>query len=120
MASKLRIKVYFADAPDRARSFCLKAFLDAADGLAGGGITTIRESRFYLELAPQTTIRVPGCANALIDVDAQRGILILDDLLAGGARFCSAREAFTDTPTSKTPQQTLGRQSCMERVRQHV
>src|SRR3546814_20059207 len=76
MASKLRIKVYFADAPDRARSFCLKAFLDSADGLAGGGITTIREARFYLELAPQTTIRVPGCANALIDVDAQRGIQI--------------------------------------------
>src|SRR3546814_9412241 len=38
MASKLRIKVYFADAPDRARSFCLKAFLDSADGLAGGEI----------------------------------------------------------------------------------
>src|SRR3546814_19963434 len=56
-------------------------------------------------LFPYTTLFRSGCANALIDVDAQRGILILDDLLAGGARFCSAREAFTDTQTAQTLEQ---------------
>lgn len=99
MASKLRIKVCFADAPDRVHSFCLKAFLDAADD--GGGITTIREARFYRELAPHTRMRVPDCANAIIDSDAQRGILILDDLIAEGARFCSAREAFSAEQTAQ-------------------
>jgi hypothetical protein len=105
MASKLRIRVRFANAPDRVHAFCLKAFFDAADAASAGGETTIREARFYLELAPQTDMRVPGCANALIDAHAGRGILILDDLIAAGARFCSAREAFSTAQCAQSLEQ---------------
>ena len=94
MASKARIAVRFANAPDTVRSYCLKAFLDAEADAAHGGLTTIRESRFYLELAPRITMRVPRCVNAIIDEENQRGILVMNDLVADGARFCSALDPF--------------------------
>lgn len=105
MAAKLRIRVRFANAPERVHAFCLKAFLDDTAGASDGGTTTIREARFYLELAPHTGMRVPGCANALIDERTGRGILILDDLIAAGARFCSARKAFTATQAAQSLEQ---------------
>lgn len=95
MASKARIAVRFAHAPDRTHHYCLKAFLDDEADATNGGITTIRESRFYLELAPRITMRVPRCINAVIDEAAQRGILAMNDLVADGARFCSALEPFS-------------------------
>jgi aminoglycoside/choline kinase family phosphotransferase len=94
MASKARIAVRFADDTATERHYCLKAFLDDEAQAEHGGITTIRESRFYLDIAPRITMRVPRCVDAVIDTGAQRGILIMNDLIADGARFCSALEPF--------------------------
>lgn len=105
MASQARIAVRFANTPDTVRTYCLKAFLDAEADAAHGGLTTIRESRFYLELAPRITMRVPRCVNAIIDEVGQRGILVMNDLIADGARFCSALEPFDADDAAQTLEQ---------------
>lgn len=105
MASKARIAVCFADAPQRPRHYCLKAFLDEEADATNGGATTIRESRFYRELAPRITMRVPRCINAAIDEAAQRGILAMNDLVAEGAQFCSALEPFTADDAAQSLEQ---------------
>ena len=105
MASKARITVRFANAPDMPRHYCLKAFLDAEADAAHGGLTTIRESRFYLELAPKITMRVPRCVHAVIEEAGQRAILVMNDLVADGARFCSALEPFGADEAAQTLEQ---------------
>lgn len=90
MASKVRIAVRFENDPDRVHRYCLKAFLGFDTDP-----TTIREGQFYTRIAPHLTMRLPGCPAAIFDHRAQRGILVLQDLIAAGARFCSALEPFT-------------------------
>lgn len=97
MASKARIAVRFENDPEQVHAYCLKAFLDNEGDPSLGGSTTIREADFYTEIAPQLTMRLPSCASAVVDREAQRGILILEDLIIAGARFCSALEPFDST-----------------------
>ncbi|MCE7795434.1 aminoglycoside phosphotransferase family protein [Sphingobium sufflavum] len=92
MASKVRIRVRFrGDAT--LHDYCLKAFL-GEPGL-GGGQTTIREGRFYTDIAPHTTMRLPHVPAVILDEEKGQGILIMEDMIAAGARFCSALEPFT-------------------------
>ncbi|MDE2596996.1 MAG: phosphotransferase [Sphingomonadales bacterium] len=95
MATKVRFRVTFAghEAP---RSYCLKAFLDVDEAVArgGGGLTTVREADFYALIAPHVAVRVPQCVASVIDREGQQGLIIMRDLVADGARFCSALEAF--------------------------
>lgn len=93
MASKARVAIRFENEPKRVHAFCLKAFLD--DEINMGGPTTIREADFYSEIAPQLTMRTPRCPVVVLDRVTQNGILIMEDLIAAGARFCSALEPFT-------------------------
>lgn len=95
MATKVRFTVTFAgqDAP---RAYCLKAFLDVDPVIAkGGGSTTVREADFYAQVAPHVDVRVPSCVASVVDRDAPLGVIIMRDLIADGARFCSAQEAFS-------------------------
>lgn len=92
MASKVRIRVRFeGDATDH--NYCLKAFL-GEPGL-GGGQTTIREGKFYTDIAPHTTMRLPRVPAVILDEEKGQGILVMEDMIAAGARFCSALEPFT-------------------------
>ncbi len=91
MATKVRFTVNF---DGRTEGFCLKAFLDVDAENAKGGSTSIREADFYSRLAPQLSVRVPACVAAVVDRDAQLGIIIMRDLVRDGARFCTALEAF--------------------------
>jgi aminoglycoside phosphotransferase (APT) family kinase protein len=93
MASKIRFTVRFDNDPDRVHGFCLKAFLGGDQEF--GGITTIREADFYTGIAPHISMRVPRCANVILDRAGRRGILIMEDLIAAGAHFCSALEPLT-------------------------
>ena len=103
MASKVRIKVRFENDPQTEHAFCLKAFLDAENGM--GGPTTIREGLFYLDLAPHTSMRTPKCANVLLNRVENSGILVMNDLVAEGARFCSALEPFDANRASQSLEQ---------------
>ncbi|MET0241682.1 MAG: aminoglycoside phosphotransferase family protein [Sphingobium sp.] len=92
MASKVRIKVRFANDPETVHAFCLKAFLGEQ---GAGGLTTIREGKFYTDIAPATTMRLPKVPAVILDQENGEGILIMEDMIAAGARFCSALEPFT-------------------------
>lgn len=92
IASKVRIRVRFANDPEVEHAYCLKAFWEIP---GGGGLTTIREGKFYRDIAPETTMRLPKVPAIVLDEEKGEGILIMDDLIAAGARFCTALEPFT-------------------------
>lgn len=94
MATKVRFTLRF-DGSDELHAFCLKGFLDVGDAASQGGATTVLEADFYDRIAPQVGVRVPECVAAIIDRAAPLGVIIMRDLIAEGARFCTALEAFT-------------------------
>ncbi|HRC56457.1 MAG TPA: hypothetical protein PKU97_11065, partial [Kofleriaceae bacterium] len=47
------------------------------------------------KVAPAVGVRVPECVAAVIDRDAQQAVIVMRDLIADGARFCSALEDFS-------------------------
>jgi len=94
VATKVRFAVAF-DGSDEKQSFCLKGLLDVDEMTARGGATCVLEADFYCKVAPSVDIRVPDCVSAVVDREAQQGVIIMRDLIVGGARFCSALEAFT-------------------------
>lgn len=104
MATKVRFTVRF-DGSDELHAFCLKGFLDVGDAASQGGATTVLEADFYAKIAPQVGVRVPECIAAIIDREAPLGVIIMRDLIAAGARFCSALEAFTADEAADSLQQ---------------
>jgi len=104
MATKVRFTVRF-DGSEELHAFCLKGFLDVEGGASQGGATTVLEADFYDKIAPQVGVRVPECVAKIIDRDAPLGVIIMRDLIAQGARFCSALEAFTADEAAESLQQ---------------
>lgn len=94
MAAKVRIAVRFATEPERAHHYCVKGFLDTDLDRQGTGAVTTRESRFYTDVAPHISMRVPGCPRAVTDESGQ-AIMILEDVIAGGGTFCDTHSPFT-------------------------
>ena len=80
---------------DAPRAYCIKGLLDVDEMTARGGSTNVLEADFYAKVAPTVDVRVPFCVAAIADRDIQQGAIIMRDLIAGGARFCSALEAFS-------------------------
>lgn len=94
VATKVRFAVTFAGGGEP-EAFCLKGLLDVDEQTARGGPTCVLEADFYCKVAPTVNVRVPECVVAAIDREAQQAVIIMRDLIAGGARFCSALEAFS-------------------------
>ena len=94
MATKVRFKVAW-DGGRQSAALCLKAFLDVDEATARGGTTTIIEADFYDRIAPGSSVRVPACVATLCDRANPQGVIIMRDLIADGARFCSALEPFS-------------------------
>jgi hypothetical protein len=93
VAAKVRFGVRFANDPDTTHRFCLKAML-SADKARMAGATAVREAEFYARIAPHVLLRVPRTI-AVIDQDGSSALLIMEDLIHAGARFCSALDPFT-------------------------
>jgi hypothetical protein len=93
VATKVRFAVTFAGGARE--QFCLKGLLDVDEMTARGGSTCVLEADFYGKVAPTIDVRVPDCVATVIDREAQQGVIVMRDLIADGARFCSALEAFT-------------------------
>ena len=102
MATKVRFTATF---DGRTEGFCLKAFLDVDAENAKGGVVSIKEADFYAELAPQLSVRVPKCVAAIVNRDAQLGVIIMRDLVRDGARFCTALEAFDVAAVARSLEQ---------------
>lgn len=103
MATKVRFAVHFGGTEGPPQAFCLKGFLDV-DGAAGGA-TTVLEADFYREIAPVISVRTPTCVNTVIDREGPQGVVIMRDLIAEGARFCTALEAFTPDEAAQSLEQ---------------
>jgi aminoglycoside phosphotransferase (APT) family kinase protein len=94
MATKVRFVAHFDDGGEAA--LCLKAFLDLDDAmLRGGGATTLKEAEFYTKLAPHMDVTVPTLVASATSHDPALGLIVMRDLVAEGAHFCSALEPFT-------------------------
>jgi len=104
VATKQRFTVRF-EGGDAVHALCLKSILDVDNPATAGGSTTVLEADFYRRIAPKLGVRVPTLVSAVIDREAPLGIIIMRDLIAEGARFCSALEAFTADETAQSLEQ---------------
>jgi hypothetical protein len=93
VATKVRFTVRF-EGLDEPQAFCAKGLLDVDEGTAKGGSTMIREGDFYSRVGPRVEVRTPECVAAIADRTAQQGIVLMRDLIAQGAKFCSALDPF--------------------------
>lgn len=93
VATKVRFTVRF-EGLDELQVFCAKGLLDVDEGTAKGGPTMIREGDFYSRVGPRVAVRTPECVAAIADRTGQQGIVIMRDLIAGRAKFCSALDPF--------------------------
>lgn len=94
VATKVRFVVIFDGLADT-QAFCAKGLLDVDAAASKGGPTMIREADFYTRVGPNVAVNTPTCVAAITDREAQQGIVVMRDLIAAGARFCSALEPFT-------------------------
>jgi len=94
MAAKVRIAVRFANDPERVHHYCVKGFLDSDLDPASTGPVTTREAHFYTAIAPHISMRVPRCPGVVTDASG-RAIMIMEDVIAGGGRFCDTHNPFT-------------------------
>lgn len=93
VATKVRFAVTFEGSDER-HGFCIKGLLDVDEMTARGGPTCVLEADFYCKVAPTVNVRVPECVAAVIDRKTEQAVIIMRDLIVGGAHFCSALEAF--------------------------
>ena len=93
VATKVRFAVRF-DGAAETEAFCIKGLLDVDEMTARGGPTMVREADFYTKVGPQVDVRTPVCVAAITDRTAMQGIVVMRDLIAAGARFCSALDPF--------------------------
>jgi hypothetical protein len=94
VATKVRFAVTFDGLADTV-GFCAKGLLDVDEMMAKGGATMIREADFYSKVGPGVAVLTPTCVAAITDRTAQQGIVVMRDLIAAGAKFCSALDPFT-------------------------
>jgi aminoglycoside phosphotransferase (APT) family kinase protein len=94
VATKVRFEVDFAGEAGT-QGFCMKGLLDVDELTARGGATCVLEADFYSHVAPTVAVRVPDCVAAVVDREAQQAVIVMRDLIAEGAHFCSALEEFT-------------------------
>ena len=84
LATKVRFGVTFANAPGSPpSSFFMKGFF--GDGAQRAWIGE-PEARFFSELAPMLDVRMPRAVYAAVDERNHHGLVILNDLVAEGAR----------------------------------
>ena len=94
VATKARFLAHPADG-GAALALCLKGLLDGDDTIRMGGSTMVKEADFYGQIAAGVKVQVPHCVTSVIDRENQQALVIMRDLIAEGATFCSALDPFT-------------------------
>jgi len=96
MASKMRVAVTFEGQPETVFKLCIKGFMDF-DLDTSSAIHTIsmRESAFYLEIAPHISMHTPPCVVIVKDPSQHRVVFIMADMISAGAHFYDALEPFS-------------------------
>ncbi len=92
-ATKVRIvlglKNEVAEVP---RHLCIKGILMPTGAPSTASVV---ETRFYRELSLQLPVRVPARVYAELDEPGTNGLVVMEDLIADDAEFCSALVPFT-------------------------
>ncbi len=94
VATKVRFRAAPADG-SAPLALCIKGLFGDDPMVRLGGPTMVREADFYGKIAAQVNVRVPQLVTNVIDREAQQGAVIMRDLIADGATFCSALDPFT-------------------------
>lgn len=94
VATKARFRAFPADSGE-ALALCLKGLLDGDAATRMGGPTMVKEADFYGKVAAHVAVRVPAHVVSVIDREERQAVVIMRDLIADGARFCSALDPFT-------------------------
>jgi aminoglycoside phosphotransferase (APT) family kinase protein len=118
MATKVRFTASW-DGPGGGGAFCLKAFLDVDAESARGAAVTITEADFYAEIAPNLPVRLPSCIAHIVDRAGGQGVIIMRDLIADGARFCTALEPLDPSQAAASLDQLArlhAHSACLERA----
>ena len=92
MATKVRIRLDIdgsAEAPD---ALCIKGVLTDSGAHPSASIV---ETLFYREAAHAFGVRVPGCVHAALNSAGTAGVIVMNDMVAAGATFCTALQSFT-------------------------
>lgn len=102
MAAKLLVAVTFEGMPDKVYRLCIKGFMDFDLDSASIHTISMRESDFYLQIAPQISMRTPPCVAIATDRSKNHCVFIMADLIAAGVHFYDAREPLTLAQTEDT------------------
>ena len=94
VATKVRFLAYPADG-SAPLALCLKGLLGDDPMMKMGGPTMVKEADFYGKVAGHVFLRVPTCVKTVIDRANQQAVVIMRDLIADGATFCSALDPFS-------------------------
>jgi len=102
MAAKVRVAVRFENQPEVLHALCIKGFLDHDMGPGTGGVTTLREADFYIQLAPQISMLTPPCHAVIADREKNLCIFVMEDMIAAGCHFYNALEPFSVDQVAET------------------
>ena len=104
IASKVRFDVmYEANPSDAPGALCVKGYF-APESASFASLGQM-EARFYSEVAPRLTVNVPPCVHTGIDADTGHGLILMEDLVASGARFLTPLSAYSVDQTAATLEQ---------------
>lgn len=92
MATKVRLKLEIEGNDTAPTELCIKGVLTETGAHPSASIT---ETLFYREAAATAGVRVPGCVHASLNAAGDNGVIVMNDMVAAGGRFCSALEPFT-------------------------
>jgi aminoglycoside phosphotransferase (APT) family kinase protein len=97
MATKVRFAVEYAEAPENTpRNFCLKGlFGDHVGRMRSAGVMET-EARFYSEVAPRLSLRLPTAVYSRLAEDGPYATIIMRDVIESqGAHFLTALNPYS-------------------------
>ncbi len=94
VATKARFRALPADGSGPL-ALCIKGLFGDDLMTRMGGPTMVKEADFYGKIAGHVAVQVPTCVTSVIVRDERQAVVIMRDLIADGATFCSALDPFT-------------------------
>ncbi|MFC4595822.1 phosphotransferase [Sphingobium tyrosinilyticum] len=92
-ATKVRLALDIVEDGEASRiQICIKGVLTDT---GASSATSIMETLFYRDLADAMPVRRPERLYAQMSADNSRGVVVMRDLIADGAHFCTALSPFT-------------------------
>ncbi len=94
VATKVRFRAMPANG-SAPLALCIKGLFGDDPMTRMGGPTMVKEADFYGKIAAHVAVQVPTCVTSVIDREERQAVVIMRDLIADGASFCSALDPFT-------------------------